>query len=87
MKRASEKLKSVDKNLEGLILLNHGIFTFGDTAKESYERMINIVNEANNFLSRKVNLRIKQDLDKQSLGNQEISLLPYIRGIMRTQIL
>ena len=44
--------------------------------------MINVVNEANNFLSRKVNLKIKQTLDKESLGIKEISLLPYIRGII-----
>ena len=29
-----------DKKVEGLLLLNHGIFTFGNTARESYERMI-----------------------------------------------
>ena len=80
--RASEKLKHFKKKLEGLILINHGIFTFGDNAKESYERMINVVNEANNFLSRKVNLKIKQPLDKETLGTKEISLLPYIRGII-----
>lgn len=35
---------------EGMILLNHGIFTFGDTAKESYERMIALVGEAEVWL-------------------------------------
>ena len=24
----------------GMVLMNHGIFTWGDTARESYERMI-----------------------------------------------
>jgi Uncharacterized conserved protein len=28
---------------EGMILLKHGIFTFGDTAKQAYERMIEMV--------------------------------------------
>jgi rhamnose utilization protein RhaD (predicted bifunctional aldolase and dehydrogenase)/NAD(P)-dependent dehydrogenase (short-subunit alcohol dehydrogenase family) len=36
--------------LEGLILLNHGVFTFGDTARSSYERMIQLVTEAENYL-------------------------------------
>jgi rhamnose utilization protein RhaD (predicted bifunctional aldolase and dehydrogenase)/NAD(P)-dependent dehydrogenase (short-subunit alcohol dehydrogenase family) len=31
---------------EGLILLKHGIFTWGDTAKEAYERMIEMVSLA-----------------------------------------
>ena len=36
----------------GLILLNHGIFTFGSTARESYERMIEAVSEAEAYLAR-----------------------------------
>lgn len=31
---------------EGMILLNHGVFTFGETARESYERMIRLVSLA-----------------------------------------
>jgi len=41
--------QSTDKT-EGMILMNHGIFTFGDSAKESYDRMISLVNEAENYL-------------------------------------
>lgn len=36
----------------GMVLLNHGIFSFGDTARESYERMIELVNRAENYLER-----------------------------------
>lgn len=38
--------------LEGIILLNHGVFTFGDDARSSYERMISLVNEAESFVER-----------------------------------
>lgn len=34
----------------GMVLMNHGIFTFGDSAKESYERMIALVARAERFL-------------------------------------
>jgi rhamnose utilization protein RhaD (predicted bifunctional aldolase and dehydrogenase)/NAD(P)-dependent dehydrogenase (short-subunit alcohol dehydrogenase family) len=34
----------------GMVLLKHGIFTFGSTAKESYERMIELVNRAGKYL-------------------------------------
>lgn len=37
--------------LEGIILLNHGIFTFGDDARTSYERMIKLVSEAETWLA------------------------------------
>ena len=33
-----------------MILMNHGIFSFGATAKESYERMIDLVNCAEQYL-------------------------------------
>lgn len=36
--------------LDGMILMNHGVFTFGDDAKSSYEGMIKLVTEAENYL-------------------------------------
>jgi rhamnose utilization protein RhaD (predicted bifunctional aldolase and dehydrogenase)/NAD(P)-dependent dehydrogenase (short-subunit alcohol dehydrogenase family) len=36
----------------GMVLLNHGIFSFGATARESYERMIALVKRAEDYLSR-----------------------------------
>ncbi len=34
----------------GMVLMNHGLFTFGDTAKASYERMIALVERAERYL-------------------------------------
>ena len=38
--------------VEGLVLLKHGVFSFGDTAREAYERMIAIVTLAEERLAR-----------------------------------
>jgi rhamnose utilization protein RhaD (predicted bifunctional aldolase and dehydrogenase)/NAD(P)-dependent dehydrogenase (short-subunit alcohol dehydrogenase family) len=38
-------------SLEGMILLNHGVFSFSDDAKTSYARMINLVTEAETYLT------------------------------------
>lgn len=38
------------KQISGIVLLNHGIFTFGETARESYERMIELVSRAEDYL-------------------------------------
>lgn len=38
---------------KGMVLMNHGIFTFGATARESYERMIDLVTRAEEYLLRK----------------------------------
>jgi len=39
--------------VEGLILMHHGIFTFGESAHESYERMIRLVTEAEQALAKR----------------------------------
>lgn len=37
----------------GWILMNHGVFTFGDNAKQSYENMIHLVSQAEAYLQKK----------------------------------
>ncbi len=37
----------------GMVLLNHGIFSFGATARESYERMIELVDMAESYLKKR----------------------------------
>ena len=41
------------KDTVGMVLLNHGIFSFGETARESYERMIELVTLAEKYLESK----------------------------------
>ena len=36
--------------LEGMVLLNHGLFTFNDDAKKSYEKTIELVDKAEQYL-------------------------------------
>src|SRR5262249_53742838 len=43
--------------LEGLILDKHGIFTFGNDAREAYERMIEFVTAAESYLHKKGNAK------------------------------
>ncbi|HEX2749429.1 MAG TPA: class II aldolase/adducin family protein [Verrucomicrobiales bacterium] len=53
-KAVRELTKNADwSKVEGLILMQHGIFTFGETAKESYERMIKLVSEAEAALEKR----------------------------------
>ena len=50
-KKAAEVFEE-DPAVEGLVLLKHGVFTFGDTAQEAYQRMIAVVSRAEEELSR-----------------------------------
>lgn len=47
-------------SLDGIILLNHGIFTFDNDAKKSYDKMINAVHIAEEFLDEFAPLHIKR---------------------------
>lgn len=42
--------------LEGIILMNHGVFTFDDDAARAYEKMIAIVTKAEEYLDARVTL-------------------------------
>src|SRR5580698_6092019 len=51
---AKKAIKVFEKNpkCDGLILSKHGIVTFGETAREAYERMIELVTLAEDFIAR-----------------------------------
>lgn len=58
----------------GMVLLNHGIFSFADTAKESYERMIYLVNQAEEFLKRRNAWDLPQTIAPEPTSNQRLAL-------------
>ena len=68
--------------VKGLILLNHGIFTFADDAKESYELMIKYISLAEKELKQKSkSIRVKKYQEKKiktsliaNLIRQQISI-------------
>ncbi|MCP4676459.1 MAG: bifunctional aldolase/short-chain dehydrogenase [Deltaproteobacteria bacterium] len=43
-----------DPSIEAIVVLNHGIFTFGDDAQTSYSRMIDYVARAETYIERKL---------------------------------
>jgi len=46
-----EATREIDwRRLEGIILLHHGVFTFDDNARQSYEKMIQLVSKAEHYL-------------------------------------
>jgi len=44
--------REVNARTSGMVLMNHGIFSFGATARESYERMVELVDKAERELER-----------------------------------
>jgi rhamnose utilization protein RhaD (predicted bifunctional aldolase and dehydrogenase)/NAD(P)-dependent dehydrogenase (short-subunit alcohol dehydrogenase family) len=50
--RSVAEIFEKNRNVEGLVLLQHGIFTVGESAREAYERMIGFVGLAEERLKR-----------------------------------
>ena len=81
-KKIFEMTKGLDwSTIDGMILLNHGVFTFHDDPKISYENMIKIVSKAENYLKKKGIKAIKKqkaekvDLLKIARLRRQLSLV------------
>ncbi len=49
-----ESTKDINwQNMEGIALLHHGLFTFSDSARNSYDKMIELVSQAEDYLKAK----------------------------------
>lgn len=52
-RKVAELSRDVDwQSIQGMVLLNHGVFSFADDARQSYERMIQLVQEAESNIHR-----------------------------------
>ena len=60
------------ENCEGIILHNHGIFTFDNDAKKSYDKMIDAVNISEDFLNKNARLNFKECFAIQSYDVREL---------------
>ncbi len=68
-----EETKGIDwGNVDGIILLNHGIFTFDNHPKKSYDKMIKYVNMAEAYLEKHAPLEIP-DVNLCALSSDELS--------------
>ncbi|WP_198266429.1 bifunctional aldolase/short-chain dehydrogenase [sulfur-oxidizing endosymbiont of Gigantopelta aegis] len=65
--------KEVTKDTIGMVLMNHGIFSFGDTAKQSYERMIDLVAMAEDYLSSQQALDVSSHYAETSLNDDDLA--------------
>ena len=70
-----------EKNSKGLILFRHGIFTFGETAKISYDMMIKATTIAENFL-KKQKVRRTPKILRQNLKFATADIANVLKGLL-----
>jgi rhamnulose-1-phosphate aldolase/alcohol dehydrogenase len=69
---------------EGIVLMNHGLITWGETAEEAYARHIALVTRAEDFLARGRPARKPPDV---SSGDASRVSAPQLRGLLGGRIL
>jgi len=79
--RKINEIYSNNKKINCLILMNHGIFTFADNAKESYDLMIKYVSKAERAIKKLKSKKIKQ-IKNYSTKFDVHEIAPIIRGLL-----
>jgi len=68
-----EMSKDIDfDSIDGIILHNHGIFTFDDDAKVAYTKMIDAVTKAEEFLNENADIQIEKFMPRVEVDLQEL---------------
>ena len=75
------EIYSKNPNINCLILMNHGIFTFADNCKEAYNLMIKYVSRAERAVKKLKSKKIKQ-IKKFSTKFNPHEIAPIIRGLL-----
>ncbi len=76
-----KQIKGKDlSNIDALILMNHGVFTFDDDAKKSYEKMIRVVTEAEEYIAKNASTPKAGELS----GDVDLLKLAQIRAEVST---
>src|SRR5690606_13078890 len=78
-KKAAEAFRK-QPDAEGLLLLKHGIFTWGDTARQAYDRMIRYVSMAEERLAEGRKKIVQAKLPKKIAPLEDV--LPVLRGLL-----
>jgi len=75
------EIYSINPNINCLILMNHGIFTLADDAKEAYNLMIKYVSQAERAIKKLKVKKIKQIKNFSTKFNAH-EIAPIIRGLL-----
>ena len=83
--KLAAEVQAAHPDVEGLVLLKHGIFSFGATAEEAYARMIDLVTMAEKRIAKASNrVFTVAPLPKRTLAVEAVA--PVVRGLVATCI-
>jgi rhamnose utilization protein RhaD (predicted bifunctional aldolase and dehydrogenase)/NAD(P)-dependent dehydrogenase (short-subunit alcohol dehydrogenase family) len=81
--RAAAQEYRRNPQVEGLVLMKHGLFTFGETAQQSYARTIDLNNLAAEFVqkNRRIPVFIPRSWSEKRIGRRS-DIAPILRGCL-----
>ena len=81
--KAAAEVYEKNPKVKGLVLISHGLFTFGNTAKESYDRHIEAVQQAEDFIASYGKKKLSPINAKitSAAGEMLSSIGPCLRGL------
>jgi len=82
--RKAKDVFEANPDVEGLILLKHGIFTFGETARDAYDRMIEMVTLAEETIAAK-RIRSLVSVKLPGMIASIAAIAPILRGLCAEQ--
>ncbi|MCX6935920.1 MAG: bifunctional aldolase/short-chain dehydrogenase, partial [Verrucomicrobia bacterium] len=77
----ASRLAEQHPEAEGMILLHHGIFTWGETSREAYDRMIQFVGQAQRFIAGK-RRKTQKNLSSSGTMPAMAEVAPAVRGAL-----
>jgi len=77
LSKLAAEVQAKHPEAEGMLLLKHGLFTWGDTAKQSYERHVAAVTKAEAYIESTRQTQLPRDL-RQARSWRELA--PVLRG-------
>lgn len=78
--KLASDIRDRNRNVEALVLLKHGVFTFAQTARESYVRMIDFVSAAEAFLDKRKRPRARGKAPASAVSYAKAA--PVLRGAL-----
>ncbi|MFT7520730.1 MAG: rhamnose utilization protein RhaD (predicted bifunctional aldolase and dehydrogenase), partial [Kiritimatiellia bacterium] len=77
LSKLAAEVYEADPSVEGMLLLKHGLFTFGDTARQAYDRHIDAVSAAEAYVAES-----RHRPAEGPPGHTVPGLLPLLRGVL-----
>ena len=81
--KAAADIYDANPDVEGVILINHGHFAFGETAKQSYDRLIEHTNLVESWLEKTSGAVPKRAVGQSAeMSAKAMEILPMLRGLI-----